>query len=65
MDQDQPQSRENLIDDLTKRAISLFGQERTQSLQQMIEETADHILNISRNLPGVEEVPTITWHNHP
>ena len=61
----QPQSREALISDLTQRAVSLFGQERAGTLRQMIEETADHMLAISSNLPQFEEVPTLTWHNHP
>ena len=59
------QFKDQLIRDLTQRAISLFGEERARALGKMIEETAEHSLAITKKLPHFEEVPTLTWHNHP
>ena len=61
----QPQSRDEVIRDLTQKAVSLWGQEQTQALRERIERTADQMLTVSKNLPHFEEVPTLTWQNRP
>ena len=62
---EQPQSRDDLIRDLTQRAVNLWGQERTLALRERIERTADQMLTVSKNLPHFEKVPTLTWQNRP
>ena len=60
-----PQSREELVQELTSKAASLWGQERAKALQEIISEHADHLIALSKTLPYFEEVPTLTWQNHP
>ena len=60
-----PQPREELVQELTSKAASLWGQERAKALQEIISEHADHLIALSKTLPYFEEVPTLTWQNHP
>jgi len=60
-----PQSKEELVQELTSKAVSLWGQERARALQEIISEHADHLIALSKTLPYFEEVPTLTWQNHP
>ena len=60
-----PQYRQRLTADLTARAISLWGEERTKFLEEHLQENVDHLMALYNNLPPLEEVPTMTWQNHP
>ena len=60
-----PQSKEEILRDLFNRAASLWGKKHAQQLHPIMEEMAEKMLSISANLPLAEDVPTLTWHNHP
>lgn len=58
MSEDMPMaSREEIAKSLEGRAAQLWGQQRADELTQTIEETAEHILRLSQNLPDAEEEP--------
>ena len=60
-----PETKQALIDDLTARAISLYGEEHALSLKDIIDDTASRLAVVGSNLPYFEEIPSLTWHNHP
>ena len=60
-----PESKDTLVAELTARAVNLWGEERAQALSEEIENTAARLAAVGSNLPHFEEVPTLTWHNHP
>ncbi len=60
-----PESRDELVAELTARASKLWGRERADALRDMIEEHADHLLALSQSLPPSEEAPVMTWQSHP
>ena len=60
-----PPSKRELVQELTAKAASLWGEERAKEIQDIISEHSDHLLALSKALPFFEEVPTLTWHNHP
>ncbi|MQF69636.1 hypothetical protein FIM12_04830 [SAR202 cluster bacterium AD-804-J14_MRT_500m] len=60
-----PETKQALIEDLTARAVSLYGAERALYLKETIHDTASRLAIVGSNLPHFEEVPSLTWHNHP
>ena len=50
-------SRKEISGSLKKRAAELWGGDRAESLEPIIQETAGHIWLISQNLPAPEEEP--------
>ncbi len=54
----QPESRDEIIHDLTQKAVSLWGQKRALALRERIQQVADQMLTVSNNLPHFEAIPT-------
>ena len=50
-------SKEEITQSLKMQATLLWGLDRSQELQSQIEQTADHILRLSQDLPFPDEEP--------
>ena len=48
---------EEIAASLTQTAIALWGFDRVEVLQPVIEETAQHILRVSQHLPPADQDP--------
>ena len=48
---------EEIAASLTQTAIALWGFDRAEVLQPVIEETAQHILRVSQHLPPADQDP--------
>ena len=57
--------RQQLIEEMTTKAIQLWGEQRALKLQEIIPELVDNLIVISANMPPSYELPTLTWQNHP
>ena len=50
-------NREQIIHDLSSRAVSLWGEQRAVDLKPSIEQMADWLMQIAQDLPGQQEEP--------
>lgn len=50
-------SKNEIASSLKARAEELWGAQRASELQKLLEETAEHVWQVSRNLPDDEEEP--------
>ena len=58
MSKEQPMtSKDEIAKSLRERASDLWGQERADDLQSLIQQTAGHIWQLSQDLPPTEEEP--------
>ncbi len=50
-------SKEEIASSLKARAEELWGTQRASELQKLLEETAEHVWQVSQDLPDEEEEP--------
>ena len=60
-----PTSSEALLNQLKQDAIGLWGEERAAALQEILEEHAQRLVDLSSVMPPSRETPTMGWQNHP
>jgi len=53
--------KEELLAQMTQRAVALWGEARAKELATPIEQLADVLVQLSRSLPGREEEPAFFW----
>ena len=50
-------SKEEIVESLKHRATELWGAERVQAIEAVIEQTAEHVWAISQDPPPADEEP--------
>ena len=60
-----PTSRQVLLNQLKQNAIGLWGEERAAALQEILEQHAERLVDLSSVIPPSGETPTMGWQNHP
>ncbi len=60
-----PTSRQVLLDQLRRDAVTLWGEERAAALEEFLEEHAQRLVDLSTVMPPSRETPTMGWQNHP
>lgn len=60
-----PPSKKLLLEELTEAAANLWGEERADALSAILDEHAQHLLDLSEVTPPSVEAPTMGWQNHP
>ena len=60
-----PASKEVLLNQLKQDAVGLWGEERAAILQEILEEHAQRLVDLSSVMPPSRETPTMGWQNHP
>ena len=51
---------EEIAASLTQRAVALWGFDRAEVLEPVIDQTARHILRVSEHLPSADEDPGLS-----
>ena len=60
-----PPSKQLLLQELTQAAVNLWGQERADTLSEILDEHAQRLIDLSAAIPPSAEAPTMGWQNHP
>lgn len=60
-----PSSTQLLLQELTRAAVNLWGQDRADALAEILDEHAQHLFDLSSITPPSVEAPTLGRQNHP
>lgn len=60
-----PPSKEQLLEELTRAAVNLWGRQRANVLSEILDEHARQLFDLSLITPPSVEAPTLGRQNHP